>query len=303
MVFDDAIVPVAELGEHFVALRLATPEQQRAMAQSLGRNGQLSALVVLPETEGHREVVDGFKRLRAARSLGWTALRVRTFDGDAVAALAAVATLNEGHGLSDLEEAWLCRSLAREHGLMQHQIGLLLGRHKSWVCRRLLLAEGLGETVQASVRLGLLAVRSAVEIARLSRDNQEDAAELVIKRGLTAGQTLRLVQLILALPDAATRTQWLRDALDRPELVLRPVSSPRREKSPAEWLLGDIEMATRAATRLQVRLREHPLDSFDPRVAEPLRTSLTALDAVLAHLARSLTRTLAGKDLRDAVLE
>lgn len=303
MNLDDAIVPIADLGEHFGSLRLATSEQQRAMAQSLGRNGQLTALVVFAGADGQREVVDGFKRLRAARSLGWTALRVRAFDGDAVAALAAVSTLNEGHGLSDLEEAWLCRSLAREHGLMQHQIGLLLGRHKSWVCRRLLLADGLGETVQASVRLGLLAVRSAVEIGRLSRDNHEDAAEIVMKRGLTTGQTLRLVQTVLALPDAATRTQWLRDAVDRPELVLRPMSSPRREKSPAEWLLSDIEIATRAATRLQVRLREHPLGTFDPRVAAPLRTSLAALDAVLAHLARSLTHTLSGKDLRDAVLE
>ena len=300
---DEHIVPVTALGEHFGPLRLATQEHQRAITQSLQRHGQLTSLVVFAESDGRRELVDGFKRLRGARTLGWTALRVQTLDGDAVAALAAIATLNEGHGLTDLEQAWLCRSLAREHGLKQHEIGVLLGRHKSWVCRRLLLAEGLTDEIQADVRLGLLAARSASEIARLSRDNQSDAAQLVTQRGLTTGQTLRLVQTVLGLPDVATRAQWLHDALYRPELLLRPVTAPRRDKTPAEWLLSDIEITTRAATRLQVRLRERPLDAFDPRVAAPLRESLAALNAVLSPLMRTLGWTLAGKDLRNAALE
>ena len=297
------LVPLTDLGDQFATLRLATEEHQRAITQSLQRHGQLTCVMVFPGADGRREVIDGFKRLRAARVLGWTALRVQLLDGNDVSALAAVATLNEGHGLTELEEAWLCRRRAREHGLKQHEIGVLLGRHKSWVCRRILLAEGLVDAIQADVRLGLLAARSASEIARLSRDNQPDAAQLVMQRGLTAGQTMRLVQTVLALPDAAARTAWLRDALLRPELALRPMTVKRREKTPAEWLLGDIEVATRAATRLQVRLREHPLEVFDPRVAAPLRAALTALDAVLSHLTRTLASTLAGRDLRHAVLE
>lgn len=294
------IAPVVTLGEQFGALRLSSPEHQRALTASLRAHGQLTALVVFPASDGRREWVDGFKRLRAARTLGWTALRVQTLDGDAIAALAAVAALNAGHGLTDLEQAWLCRALFKEHGLTQQAIGVLLQRHKSWVCRRLLRVEGLAESVQADVRLGLIAARSAVEIARLSRDNQGDAARLVTQRGLTAGQTLRMVQALLALPDATTRAQWLRDALDRSEILLRPATTPRRDKTPAEWMVSDIEAATRVATRLQVRLREHPLNTFDPYVTTLLREAVTALQGVVTHLAQTLMRTLDGKDLRDA---
>ena len=85
-------------------------------------------------------------------------------------------------------------------------------------------------------------------------------------------------------------------------MLLRPATLPRRDKTPAEWMLSDIEAVTRVATRLQVRLREHPLDTFDPRVATLLREALRALQGVLSHLARTLTRTLDGKDLRDAHL-
>jgi hypothetical protein len=108
------------------------------------------------------------------------------------------------------------------------------------------------------------------------------------------------VQILLALPDVATRAKWLRDALDRPETLLRPVSMRRRDKTPAEWMMSDIEAVTRVATRLQVRLREHPLDVFDPHVAPLLREALTALQGVVTHLSRTLARTLDGKDLRDA---
>jgi hypothetical protein len=61
---------------------------------------------------------------------------------------------NARQQLSDLEEAWLVRALYREDRLNQPQIAQLVGRHKSWVCRRLVLAEGLTSNVEPVVRLG-----------------------------------------------------------------------------------------------------------------------------------------------------
>lgn len=51
--------------------------------------------------------------------------------------------------MTELEEAWLIRSLHREEGWPQVEIARWFGRHKSWVNRRLLLAEGLADEVQA----------------------------------------------------------------------------------------------------------------------------------------------------------
>ena len=59
------------------------------------------------------------------------------------------------------------RSLYRDDGLSQGNIAELLRRHRSWVCRRLMLVESLESELQASVRLGLLAARAAVVLAAL----------------------------------------------------------------------------------------------------------------------------------------
>ena len=69
------------------------------------------------------------------------------------------------------------RSLYRDDGLRQPEIARRLGRHKSWVCRRLMLVEALDPAVQADVRLGLLAPRAAAPDARLPRGNQRRAAD------------------------------------------------------------------------------------------------------------------------------
>jgi hypothetical protein len=120
---------------------------------------------------------------------------------------------------------------------------------------------------------------------------------------MSVRQTAHIVQQVMAMPTPATRDQWLADALARPEMVLHPVARPRREKTPAEYLLEDIESATRIASRLQVRLRERPLAAFDPRVAELLQRALSALQPVIARLLESVARVADGKDLRDATME
>jgi hypothetical protein len=44
----------------------------------------------------------------------------------------------------ELEEPWIIHALVREDGMSQVEVAELLGRHKSWVCRRLALIERLG---------------------------------------------------------------------------------------------------------------------------------------------------------------
>jgi ParB/RepB/Spo0J family partition protein len=294
---------ISAFGETHASLRLSSEVSVREMRESLERHGQLTPIAAYPSDAGCWEIVDGFKRLRAARLLQWSHVRFHAIDCNTTAALASMMALNTSVALTDLEQAWLCRALCREHGLAQYEVARLLGRHKSWVCRRLLLVESLEPAVQVDIRVGVLAPRAAVELARLPRGNQVAASELVMRRGMSVRQTTQLVQQVMAQPTPATRDQWLADALARPEMVLRPVAVARREKTPAEWLLGDIESATRVASRLQVRLRERPLCSFDSRVAVLLQQALVALQPVMERLLDSVARAAEGKDLRDATME
>src|SRR5690606_14883068 len=100
-------------------------------------------------------------------------------------------------------------SLYREDGMSLPQIGIAFGRHKSWVWRRLMLAEALDPIVQGDVRLGVLAPRAAVAVSRLPRGNQQAASAVVVRRGLTVRQTDLLVEELLVERDPALREALL----------------------------------------------------------------------------------------------
>src|SRR5436190_19548978 len=134
-------VSIAELDERHRRLRIVQPRQDRAVTESLRRLGQLTA-VVASKQDQTIVLIDGFKRLRASRELELPTLRVRIVELTIPAALAAMASLNGANRpLLDLEEAMIVKALCREHGLTQVEVAKLLGRDKSWVCRRLSLVE------------------------------------------------------------------------------------------------------------------------------------------------------------------
>src|SRR5687768_13657536 len=97
-----------EIGEHYGRYRLHVPEAERAMARSLERYGQLSPIVVC-RRDGRYELIDGFKRLGAARSLEQIDhLSARLMEADERTLKAAIHGLNRAGGRTrELEEAWI----------------------------------------------------------------------------------------------------------------------------------------------------------------------------------------------------
>jgi hypothetical protein len=64
-------------------LRLCDATALAAVRRSFERYGQLAALTLFVEAD-RLEILDGFKRVRVARALGWTTLLARVADVDAV---------------------------------------------------------------------------------------------------------------------------------------------------------------------------------------------------------------------------
>jgi ParB/RepB/Spo0J family partition protein len=281
------VVAVTSLGERLGALRLCDPGAVEQMRHSLSSHGQLTPLVVFDVGAG-LETIDGFKRVRAARTLGWKELRVVALDVDLVEAKLALGVLHERSGLTELEQAWVIRSLHREDRISQAEIARRMGRDKSWVCRRLLLVEALDPAVEAQVRLGLLAPRTAVALAALPRDNQPAASTVVIQRGLTLRQTEVFVAEILEHPNEATRAEWIARRLDRPELASARRRLPR-PRSEAASMMADVATLLRVAARLEARLLGTPLGALGAPAAEVILDGLVALGPVLAALGRRLT--------------
>jgi ParB-like chromosome segregation protein Spo0J len=283
-------IDLAELSDGLTALRLCDASALEAMRRSLERYGQLSAIHLFAEAE-KLEILDGFKRVRAARALGLRTLRARVADVDVIGAKVQIAALHQQHGLTELEEGWLIRSLYREHGLSQPVIAARLGRHKTWVLRRLLLVEALEPAVQANVRLGLLAPRAAVVVSQLPRGNQHDFAGLVARRGLTVRQTELLVAALAALADdtarAAQIARWSHHGLatdDKPS-----ERAPRAARSEIDAIATDLRALRLAATRLQTRLSSGALVALGADAARVAGESLLALVPVLFALVGTIT--------------
>ena len=278
---------VAELGERFAALRLCEAPALEAMRRSLERHGQLTPIVVFAERD-QIETLDGFKRLRAARALGWPTVAITIADvTDDIAAKVRLVELHQRCGLTALEEGWLVRSLYRDDGLSQPEIAHRLDKHKSWVCRRLILAETLDLTVQADVRLGLLAPRAAIALAALPRGNQMPASGVVIRRGLTVGQTERLVAELRELPDDAARAAWIAQRLEAAPDPLDPRRT-RTPRSEADAVVTDIATLLRVGARLQARLLGTPLGALGVPATELVLDGLGTLAPVLTALTRTV---------------
>jgi ParB/RepB/Spo0J family partition protein len=135
-------IPISEIGESYARLRLIHPKAEARMVASLGKFGQIFPVVV---TRKQRyELIDGFKRVRALKRLGREQVMARVLEVGEHGQKAAMLDLNWNRGsISDLEEGMVVHSLCREDGLSQVEIAVLVGRHKSWVCRRLSLVERL----------------------------------------------------------------------------------------------------------------------------------------------------------------
>ncbi len=242
---------VTQLGEHYRRYRLPDPEGEADMAHSLRRWGQLAPLVVCVRPE-RPEVLDGFKRLAAARSLGLPALSIRCLDADERAAKAALVGLNNiGQRPREWEEAWIVQALVREDGLTQPEVAELLGRHKSWVSRRLALVEKLCEQARVDLRLGLLSVTAARALAQLPAGNQAEVLAVLRREELTAVELAGVVEL---LGSAASRLQQ-------------------------EYILAQPRPALAQA-------RHEHVWSWDPRLSRPGNTIGRRLGQLLDGLAR-----------------
>jgi len=193
-------IAVAEIGEKYGVYRIVSPRADAAMVKSLRKYGQI-APVVCVKGQGGYELIDGFKRLRACRSLSQPTLRVKTMEVSGRVCKAALIQLNQsGRSINEMEEALVLQSLHREDGLTQIEIAALLGRDKSWVSRRISLMERLSEEVQEDIRLGLISVITGRELAKLPRGNQGAAAAVILKRRYSTREAAKLIGYLLSRP-------------------------------------------------------------------------------------------------------
>jgi len=129
------------------------PEEIDSLARSLREHGQLQPIILRrdPERRGGWVLVAGERRLRAARSLGWTRL-LALETTSSPEAIALVENLQRAD-LTPLEEARGIQRMITHLGLSQREAARLLGKHESDISRIqrvLTLPPSFLEAVEAS---------------------------------------------------------------------------------------------------------------------------------------------------------
>ena len=289
---NEPVRPVAltALGDHYQRYRLTDPSAEEAMAGSLRRYGQMAPLAVCRRGQ-QLEVIDGFKRLGAARQLPMPTLSVRVLDLDERLAKAAILGLNHGHRPTrELEEAWIVQALVRDDGMSQVEAGMLLGRHKSWVCRRLALLEKLSPEAIADMRLGLLGPTLARQLTRLPTGNQQAVLALTRSHLLSTQEVYGVVNLLQSASEEqaafvlAKPREALRCAQATPTALRDPRLSARghwvaRQLAQLLDVLGRME--TWLTTPAQRELTERDREVLGPSLARLGQQSSAVAELVL----------------------
>jgi hypothetical protein len=281
-------VALTELGQRYRRYRLADPEAEEAMAGSLRRWGQLAPVVACVRSE-KLELLDGFKRHAAARQLAGMTLSVRVLEVDEPTAKAAILGLNRGQRATrELEEAWIVQGLVRDDQMTQAEAAHLLGRHKSWVCRRLALLEKLSVAVKEDLRLGLVGPSLARQLTRLPTGNQEALLALTRREALTAQEVSGVIDLLqgASQEQAAFVLQKPREALARTQGMPQALRDPRLSRA-GNWLAKHLAQALEALVRVENWLRtpnERELRAQDREILQPLLDRVGDQASVIAEL-------------------
>ena len=250
------MLEIRQIGTRYGRVRCLLPRQVEQMKASLTAHGQLTALVLVKRPSG-LELIDGFKRHRAAQQMGWTRLRATTMEVDEPGQWAAMLALNQAtHSMSVLEEALVLREMVAM-GMTQTQIGQILNRHKSWVSRRIGLIERLHPELVEQIRDGILPPGAARRLLSLPAGNQLEMATLVMHHGLGSQDTELFLRLWKSA-DPPVRDYLL--AHPRPALAQARAGDPQEPPDPR---------LTPRGQRLQRYLRL--LQGVAPRTLQMLR--------------------------------
>lgn len=170
---------ISRLDLRYAHTRIRRPEALLPLMRSLEKWGQRRPVIVVRSDPPCHVLVDGYLRVEALRRCGKDIVLAEVWSCGEMEALLQVLMREQERRWEALEEASLIRELHDRHELSQESIARLLGKDKSWVCRRLSLLSSLPEEILEAVRSGDLSPWAAGRIlAPLARANPEHAKAL-----------------------------------------------------------------------------------------------------------------------------
>ena len=231
--------------------RIVDESALEELAHSVRSRGIVQPIVVRPTGNGGFEIVAGERRWRAAQMAGLHEVPVVVREcSDSEAAAVALIENIQREDLNPIEEAEGYRTLADEFGLTHQELADTVGRSRPSVSNTLRLLE-LNRDVRARVEQGELDMGHARALLALSGAEQSETAAEVVRRGLSARETEKLVRSKAKGETAATGPKS-RD----PDVV-------RLETELADRLGAKVRIDQKAKGRGSVTIHYSSLEALD----------------------------------------
>lgn len=181
-------------GEH-QPRRCFDEAELKSLAESMRRFGQLSPLLVRPQTDGRFELIAGERRLRALKMLGRSHAEVLVSGACSLdCALIAIIENLQREDLHYLDEAEACRRILAGKQISREELAASLGKSTSALANLLRLLR-LPPEVKDFLRTGRLSERHARTLLQL----KDAAAQLEFARRAEAEQlSVRQLEALLA---------------------------------------------------------------------------------------------------------
>lgn len=278
----------------FAALRLRDPARLGRLVTSIEQQGQLTAVVVVPDPDNAQRwvLIDGYRRLDALQHLGRDRIQAHVWARSVDEALLGCLARGPDRGWEAIEEAALIEELSGRHS--QQAIARKIGRDVSWVSRRLSLIKALPEDLLEQVRQGRVSVWAATRVlAPLARANS-DHARTLLKHIEQQPLSTRALKRLFEQYRKATRIQRQR-LVENPALFLQALDS--REQQVADKRLADgpegvwrkdLAAIREIATRLLAQVPTLFAAQQDPLECKRLRQAFAAAKTPFQRLEQAL---------------
>ncbi|MGM0665545.1 MAG: ParB/RepB/Spo0J family partition protein [Thermodesulfobacteriota bacterium] len=225
-------IAIDRIDLRFLPLRTPTALSVKRMASSLKARGQITPIVITCDPPS---LVDGFKRMQAAQSLGMSELKAVPIKVEPTQAKAGMYLMNRSESFSLIQEAMLVRELIDGDGLGQKDAAAILERHKSWVNRRLYMIRRLAPEIIQDLKLQLLPPGSAPALARLQQRNQPEFSIAIQNHRLSTKQINRLIDLWCKATDPAVKRFLLQSPTESLKAIQEENPSPYQDLIGKMW--------------------------------------------------------------------
>ncbi len=192
-------VPVESI-RPFLESRVESESEADDLYTSLSKLGQLAPILVRPSksTSFEFELIFGYRRLSAAKKLGWKSINANIVEAsDSEALMMAFSENVDRKGFTDYEKALILDKLHKTTGSSYDQLGDLIGRSRAFVSQHVAMLHLFSDSVaprDEQLRVLSLLTENHARILNRIEDAEDrwNTAKLVVSSGMGVRELQRL---------------------------------------------------------------------------------------------------------------